>query len=360
MPPLSEAQINNIKDFSLRTILLSVFANIKTLHIASGTNDPGAATNSTQRPASAPPNQGSISVSGANGIFAIVVTNPPQSVNKTIYIEVSYSDNVGFRSGIVVLPITTGQRQNYPYPGVTKFWRARWSFDQNNWSGYYTQPSSVASGLQSSAAIENSAPLNQSNYANVDSVSNIAGTSANIRIYGKAGLNTQFPSVKGNIETILPAAKIINVPFASNQVVGHDGGEFQVRGTLPELLPDHITPIGAVSVVGSGAVVLPVVTVTIDGGGHVTSWNVVSGGNALSDPVTLTPPVQVGTGGAPGAQTITAGILIAIANGTAGTGGTPGTFPVGVSGGIFAGTVGGGQSIGGNNGRLVYNDGTLG
>ena len=220
-------------------------------------------------------------------------------------------------------------------------------------------PKPISAGLQSSAAIENAAVLNQTNYANVDSISNVAGTSANIRIYGKAGLNTQYPSVKGPTETILPSATIINVPFTSEQVVGHDTNDYQVRNTLPQVLHDSMTPIGAVSVVGSGAIVLPTVTVTVNLTGNVTAWNVVSGGNALSDPVSLSISGP-GAGATPGTQTIHAGVLISIANGTAGSGYTPGTQPVAVAGGVFAGSTGGGRNIGGNGGRLVINDGTTG
>ena len=221
-------------------------------------------------------------------------------------------------------------------------------------------PKPISSGLQSSAASEAATVLNQTNYATVDSAANSTDTSAIVRIYGKAGINTQYPSVKGGVETILPSATIINVPFSSEQVVGFDGTEYNVKGTLPEVLTDGTTPIGAVSVVGSGAVVLPTVTVTVGVGGGVTSWNVVSGGNAISDPVTLSFPPQVGSGATVGAQTIHTGVLISIANGNPGSGGTAGTWPVGVSGGVFGGSLGGGQSIGGNGGRLVVNDGTTG
>lgn len=220
-------------------------------------------------------------------------------------------------------------------------------------------PRLIRAGLQSSAATEAAVVLNQTNYANVDSVSNIAGSSANVRIYGKAGVATQFPSVKGGAESILPSATIINVPFLSSVVVGFKDGNFEARGTLPEVLADEFTPIGAVSVVGSGGIVLPVVTVTVSGAGVVTAWNVVSQGNAISDPLTFT-IVDVGTGATSGAQTITGGHLISIANGLGGSGYTPGTQAVTVSGGIFGGSTGGGRDIGGNGGRLVVNDGTTG
>jgi hypothetical protein len=354
---VSLSQINAIKDFGLRTLLLGFYKQVGAHNEALGIDwiEP---VNSTQKAASAPPPAAALAVTGANGAFAISITNPAQSINKTIYHELSYSPSSNFSTGVVALPIQTSTGVTVPAPGLNVHWRIRSSFDQNNWNSYQILPGPINSGLQSSAASEGATVLNQTNYANVDSASNVADTSANVRIYGKAGLNTQFPAVKGGLESILPSATIINVSFATSQVVGFDGTEYQVRGTLPEVLSDEIVPIGAVSVVGSGARVLPVVTVTVGSGGGVTSWNVVSGGNDISDPVTLTPPVQVGAGASPGAQTITTGVLVAIANGAPGVGGAPGTYPVTVSGGIAAGSVGGGQNIGGNGGRLVVNDGT--
>ena len=358
---ISRSQINAIKDFGVRTVLLGMLDQHIVVGEALGISVL-APTNSPQEPASAPPPPATFSVVGENGAFNIEITNPAQSINKTIYHELSYSSQVSFvgGSGVTTLPVSTATKLSIPAPGVTAFWRLRSSYNQNNWNSYRVLPGNISSGLQSSAASEAATVLNQTNYANVDSVSNVANTSANVRIYGKAGLNTQYPSVKGGVETIMPSATVINVPYATEQVVGYNGEDYVARGTLPEVLADEMVPIGAVSVVGSGAIVLPTVTVTIDGSGAVTSWNVVSGGNAISDDLTLTPPVQVGAGGAPGAQTITLGVLIAIANGTPGTGGAPGTYPVGVSGGILAGSTGGGRNIGGNGGRLVVNDGTTG
>ena len=358
---ISRSQINAIKDFGVRTAMLGILDQLNVLGQAQGIAilEP---TNSPQQASRAPPPLATLTVSGANGAFNIEILNPAQSVNKTIYHELSYSSQASFvgGSGVTTLPVSTATKLTVPAPGVTAFWRIRSSYDQNNWNRYQVQPGTASSGLQSSAASEAATVLNQTNYAHVDSIANIDDTSANVRIYGKAGLNTQFPAIKGGAETILPSATIINVPFASEQVVGHDGQDYQVRGTLPEVLEDVITPIGAVSVIGSGAVVLPTVTVTIGALGEVTSWNVVAQGNALSDPVNLT-ILSSGSGAIPGLQTIVAGKLISIANGTGG-GGYPilSTQPVGVTGGVFAGSTGGGQSIGGNGGRLVVNDGTTG
>jgi hypothetical protein len=353
---ISRSQINGIQDFKLRTILLGMLDQHLVVGQALGINvlEP---TNSPQQPASAPPPLASFVVSGANGAFNAQITNPAQSINKTIYHELSYCTVASFVGSVTTLPVQTTTQLTLPAPGLTVIWRLRSSYDQTNWNAYHVQPGTVSSGLQSSAASENAVVLNQTNYATVDSASNVGGTSAIVRIYGKAGLNTQYPSVKGGVESILPSATIINVPFATEQVVGHDGTDYIARGTLPEVLMDGTTPIGAVSVVGSGMLTLPTVTVTVNGSGNVTAWNVVSGGNALSDPVTMA-ITGSGSGATPGAQHIVAGVLISIANGTAGSGYTPGTQPVTVSGGMFGGSTGGGQSIGGNGGRLVVNDGT--
>lgn len=354
---LSLSQINQVKDFALRTVLLGMFKQLDLHNQVTGTNfiEP---TNSPQQPAAAPPPIATLTVAGANGVFTGQIANPAQSANKILYHEISYCTVSSFVGPTTTLPVQTSTQFSVPAPGLSVFWRIRSSYDQANWNAYQIQAGAVSSGKQSSAASESAIVLNQTNYANVDSISNIANTSANVRVYGKAGVGTQYPSVKGGAETIMPGATIINVPYQSNQVVGFNEGNYEARGTLPEVLGDGYTPIGAVSVVGSGALVLPVVTVTVGGGGGVTSWNVVSGGSAISDALTLTPPVQVGAGAAPGAQTITGGVLISIANGTAGTGGTPGTYSVIVTGGQFAGAAGGGRSIGGNGGRLVVNDGT--
>jgi len=218
-------------------------------------------------------------------------------------------------------------------------------------------PNPISSGLQSSAATENNIVLNQTNYANIDSVA--AGSSANVRIYGSSGPGTQYPGVKGATETIQPSATIIGVPYTTNPVVAHDGDQYQIRNTLPEVLADGFTPIGSVSVVGSGSVTLPTVSLVLDSHGHVIGWNVTSQGNGLTGPVTLHINTSTGSGATPGAQTIQNGKLISIAPGNPGDLYAPGDT-VTVSGGTFTGASGGGRSIGGNGGRLVYNDGTIG
>lgn len=218
-------------------------------------------------------------------------------------------------------------------------------------------PNLIDAGYQGSSAIENGVVLNQTNYASVDSVS--SGSSANVRVYGAAGPGKQYASIKGGTEKIQPSATIVGVAYNSNPVVAFDGAQYQVKKTLPEVLEDGLTPIGTVSVVGSGTVTLPAVSLVLGSGGAVIGWNVTSQGNGLTGDVTLTINTTSGTGATSGAQTIQNGKLISVAPGNPGSGYGSGDT-VTVTGGVYGGATGGGRSIGGNGGRLIYNDGTTG
>jgi hypothetical protein len=351
---ISRAQINGIKDFDTRTILLGMYDQLDAHNQALGI-PLLTPVNSKTGPASAPPPSASILATGANGTIGVAISNPPQSINKTIWHEVSYSDQSNFTSGVTTLKPTTSLNLQLPMPGSAPFIRIRSSYDQQNWNSYTYQSGAVDAGLQTSAATENHVVLNQTNYATVDSVDG-AG-SANVRIYGKSGVGTQYPSTKGGIETLLPSATIIGVPYGSSPVVAHDGANYQVRNTLPEVLSDANTPIGSVSVVNAGAVVPPEISLVVNGG-HIIAWNVTNQGNGLTGDVSITVTSSGGgTGATPGAQTIKNGKLISVAPGNPGTGYASGDT-VNVSGGQFSGSPGGGQSVGGNGGRLVYNDGT--
>lgn len=217
-------------------------------------------------------------------------------------------------------------------------------------------PSLIEAGLQSSQATENNVALNITNYAHVDSVA--AGATANVRVYGAAGPGAQYPSVKGTIETILPSATIIGVPYLTNSVVAFDDENYQVENTLPQVLADGNTPTGAVSVVGSGAITLPTVVPVLGSGGSIVAYNITNQGNGLTADLTFAISGP-GAGATTGAQTISGGKLTALQPGNPGAG-YDGSTTVTPSGGIFDGNTGGGQSIGGNGGRFVYNDGTLG
>jgi hypothetical protein len=132
---ISRSQINAIKDFGLRTILLGMLDQHLVVGQALGINvlEP---TNSPQQPASAPPAVPTVSVSGSNGIFTVAIEAPKESINKTVYYEVSYSVKSNFTGPVTTLPPTTSRFATIPSPGTTAYFRARASYDQHNWSAY--------------------------------------------------------------------------------------------------------------------------------------------------------------------------------------------------------------------------------
>lgn len=353
---LDTGRINVVKDVDVRNVLLEMYAQLDLLNQSTGNNFLRP-VNASLPAASAMPPQAKLAVTGSNGNYTIQVTNPAQAANKTLWHEISYSAVSNFTSGVTTLPLTTATQQSVSAPGASLYWRLRSSYDGKNWNNYSILSGAIAAGLQSSAATENNVPLNQTNYANVDSVA--AGSSANVRVYGTSGPGTSYPAVKGTAEKIQPSATIIGAKFNSNLVVAFDGANYQVRNTLPEVFADGNTPTGSVSVVGAGGVTLPTVALVLGTGGAVIAWNVTSQGNGLTAPVTLSINTSTGSGATPGAQTIQNGKLISISPGNPGAGYASGDT-VTVSGGVFSGASGGGQHIGGNGGRFVYNDGTTG
>ena len=353
---LNRASINVVKDVDLRNVLLQFFDQVDFLNQVNGVNFLNPVNNS-QPPASAPPPQAKLAVAGSNGNYTIQVTNPAQAANKTLWHEISYSTVSNFTSSVTTMPVTTATQQSVSAPGANLNFRLRSSYDGKNWNNYTILSGAIAAGLQSSEATENNVPLNQTNYANVDSVA--VGATANVRVYGTSGPGTSYPSVKGASERIQPSATIIGARLNSNLVVAFDGTNYQVRNTLPEVFADGNTPTGSVSVVGAGGVTLPAVDLVLGTGGTVLAWNVTSQGNGLTAPVTLSINTATGSGATPGAQTIQNGKLISISPGNPGSGYASGDT-VTVSGGVFSGASGGGQHIGGNGGRFVYNDGTTG
>lgn len=341
-----------------RTLFNTISSQLQALSIGTGVQllEPTSG-GKPQTPNTPTPPTVQIGVTGANGAYTIAISPPTQTISAALYYEVSYSTSSNFSSP-TVLPLTPSTGFTYNAPGTALFWRVRATYDKSNFGAYASAgTASVASGLQSSAATSDASVLNQTNYATVDSQDNGTGT-ANVRIYGQAGPGFMYPAVKGSAESILPSATVINIPFSSNQVVGYDG-QYHVQPTLPQVLPDDYRPTGTVGVVGAGAVVLPQVSLVLDSGGHILAWNVDDGGNGITGPVTLMINTSTGSGGTYGAQTITGGKLIAIASGNPGKLYDP-ADTVAVSGGVFAGTAGGGQAIGGQNGRLIYNDATTG
>lgn len=359
MSSINSGTINNAAkgdQEAMRTLLNAFSSQISALAVGTGVQllEPTSG-GKTQTPVTSTPGLASLSVSGANGVYALSITNPMQTIASTIYHQVQYSTTSNFTNPTTV-GIAPTTNLTLSMPDTTLYWRLRSSYDQSNfnaWTPAQGNPA-VAAGLQSSAATANANVLNQTNYASVDSVDNGAG-SANVRVYGKSGVGFMYPAVKGAAQTVLPSATIIGVPFSSSQVVAHDGTSYQAQPTLPQVLSDPMTPTGSVSVVGSGAVMLPVV-VPIETGGAIVGYNVTDQGNGLTADVTIT-IVGTGTGATAGTQTRMGGKLISVAAGNAGSGYGSGTTTT-ISGGVSPGTLGGGQDLGGNGGRLVYNDGT--
>jgi hypothetical protein len=139
---------------------------------------------------------------------------------------------------------------------------------------------------------------------------------------------------------------------SSTQFVGWNGQNYVLKPTLAAVLADDLTPIGAVSVVGTGAPTLPTIVPIISGGG-IIGYNVTAGGAGASAPYTLTLATFGGGVGATfGPQTIVGGVLISVAPGNPGTV-YPGGTTVVASGGVFPGTAGGGGTAGGNGGRMT-------
>lgn len=343
---------------SMRVVLNALSAQIVALAQGTGVQllEPTSGGRA-QTPVTPLPPQATLNMNGANGAFNAAITNPAQTIQGTLYHELSYSLTSNFDNA-VALPLSPATSVTLAMPGARMHWRIRSTYDQAHFNAYRTAQGNPAvdAGLQTSAATENNVPLNQSNYATIDSQDNGAG-SANVRVYGQSGPGFSYPAVKGAAETILPSATIINVPFGSNPVVAFDGARYAVRSTLPQVFADGMTPTGTVSVVGAGGVVLPTVQLVLDGSGHVIAWNVLTQGNGLTAPVTLMINTSTGSDATPGAQTISGGKLISIAPGNPGDLYDP-ADTVTVGGGVSAGASGGGRAIGGNGGRFVYNDGT--
>lgn len=296
------------------------------------------------------PPAASISVIAANGIYTWHITNPSTSLNAPIYHEVSYSPVKNFSQNITTLPATPATGGVLPSPGTTLYFRLRSTYDQVNWTSYaLAQNTASASGLQSSAAMANNAPLNQTNFANADSIA--IGSAAAVRIYGSAPYRS-YPRVVGTQQVTRPSGTIVNVPFNSTQIAAFDGKKFRISPILSGVFDDTWEPVGIVSVVGSGTPTLPTVSLVLGSGGTVIGWNVTSQGNGLTGPVTLSIVTSTGSGATAGTQTITNGKLISIAPGNPGSA-YAGGDTVNVSGGIGSGSAGGGGSTGGNGGRLI-------
>jgi len=345
--------INNLGENNeqRRTLDQGFYDALTTVLQATGNNFPDIA-NSSQNPISKAPNPGTLSVSGANGVYTANVVNAAQGgINAAIYIELSYSTIQSFGQNVTREPISTATTFNVPSPGSTLFFRARWSFDQANWSSYVTGTTAVAAGLQSSAASENNTPLNITNYAYVDSVD--SGSSATVRVYGAAGPYNGFVSVKGGVESQKPSGTIINVAKSTTQIVSYDGEQYQVRPTLPGVFPDSWTPVGQVNVVGSGSPTLPNIVLLVQSGYVVGIKSSSTFGTGLTQVPTFVVTDSTGAGATIIATGLSGGAITGIQVTNGGNGLYSSSPTATASGGVFSGSTGGGTAVGGNGGRLT-------
>lgn len=303
--------------------------------------------------AAAPP-QGSIAVSGANAAYTVTVTPPALSQPAVLWHRISYSPVKGFTSGVTAMQPTTATSATLNLPEGNYFFRLESSFNKQIWNQpVLASQSAIASGLVSSAATNAGGAFNQTNLGVV--TSEAVGASAVVKVQGAGGALTSMVALKGAAQTILPAATIVGATPGSNLFVGAQNSgpatDYVLRPTLGSLLEDGITPVGKVSVVGSGTPTLPTI-VPIVSSGHIVGYNVTSGGAGASAPYTLTIADGPGSGATTGAQDISGGVLISVSAGNPGAN-YDGSTTVTPSGGVFPGTEGGGTAAAGNGGRLT-------
>lgn len=313
--------------------------------------------NNAQAASSQVPNQGQLIVTAANGVYTWSVKNAAQGgVNATIYNKISYSTVQNFGENVTVLPVSTQTSGTVQSPGGQLYFKLESSFNQTNYNqpvnataANGTSAGAVSSGLQSSAAQANYTVLNQSNYMYVDSQA--SGSTAVVRVYGAAGPYNSGITVKGGAESQKPSATIINVPYGTEGFVAYDGEQYRVTAQLPGTFDDEWTPIGKVSVVGTGTPTLPAVTLYVQGG-HVVGYDITNYGTGLTQLPTFTVTDSSGAGAQIAATGINAGAItgIQILNSGSGYSSSP---TVTATGGVFSGATGGGTVTGGNGGRMT-------
>jgi hypothetical protein len=340
---------SNIED--MRTLLTTMAKQHELTNSLLGSNwlNP---TSSTLAPQSQPPAQASAAVTGANGNIQLQLTNPAQAAKQTIYHQVSYSPVKNFSQNVTTLSVSSSTTFNIPAPGQQLFVRYRSSLDGQNWNTHaLASNSAVDAGLQSSAATESGVVLNQSNYANVDSVAN--GSAAAVRIYGTSGPYHSYVALKGAQQQTRPSATIVNVPYDTTQVVSYDGSQFHLSPILPGALADSHEPVGVVNVVGTGVPTLPGVSLVLGAGGSIVGVNFTPGSGLTQDPTyAVHPGTSTGTGGALKGTGVSGGEETGIQVLNAGEN-YDGTSFVTAAGGVFTGANGGGTASGGNGGRLT-------
>lgn len=240
LPPASQDDARNL--------FTTIIDNLTALSPSGNLLQPGG----VKAGSSAPPVGVTHTVTGANAAYNVAITNPPSSSPQPIYHELSYGPLVSFTKGVTTMPPTTATSINIPAPGANGFFRLRSSYDQVNWSPYQlSSTSSIDAGLVESSAISDGATFNQTNYAVVSSAA--VGSGSNITISGTGGDFTPYTAVKGPAQSTRPSATIVGLADSTDQFVGWDGSQFQLKSTLASTLPDALEPVGKVTI-GSGEI----------------------------------------------------------------------------------------------------------
>jgi hypothetical protein len=363
---LSQAQINAAPSnaTALRETLAAIKNEIDGINSHVGRSTLKKVDVNTPTQVATPP-QAQFVVTGEHGVYHVEITNPqnqqaavPRQVgtvqnqnspNSTLYHEISSSPVADFSNGVTVYPITSNTHTNISLPGETLYWRLRSSYDGATWNSYQVQDAAVYSGLVGSDITTPNVPLNQTNFATVDSVA--AGGTASVRVYGPGGVGTGYTRQVGAHTSPRPSGTILGMTYGTDQFVAYDGTQFQVQNTLAGVLPDTWEPVGKVSIIGNGAgLVLPTIKAVVTGGA-IVGYQIINPGNGLTAAPTLTITDTTGTGATATCQ-VEAGQVVSVTPGNVGQNysSTPTVTP---SGGVSAGTGGGGGAAGGNGGRLT-------
>lgn len=218
-----------------------VIANLTALSPGGNLIQPGG----TKSGASAPPSGVSHSVSAANGVATVQITNPSDAPPGPIYHEVSYSPLVSFTKNVTTLEPTTATSVTIPQSGVSAYYRLRSSFDKKTWTDYKLSSTQlIDAGKVGSSGVEPGAAFNQTNFASV--VGQTSGAVDVVTINGTGGPFSTYTAVKGSTQSVRPSATLVGSNLGEHQFVGYDGSQFHLLSTLAGVFPDNLEPVGYV------------------------------------------------------------------------------------------------------------------
>lgn len=197
---------------------------------------------------SAPPLGVTHTVTGANGVATVAISNPPSALPGSIWHRIRYSPNVSFiGKNVTTLPATQATSITIPQSGVSAFYQLQSSHDKVTWSPWQfpaSGPKTINAGLVGSQAMEPGTSFNQTNYADVTAT--VSGGTATVNIQGTGGRFTPYTAIKGGVESSRPSATIVGLALGADQFVGWDGAQYQLKPTLADVLSDDLEPVGAV------------------------------------------------------------------------------------------------------------------